>query len=86
MLTIYNIHPNYTFQKEDFPYIVRLATYFLNDEEKCKELEIDLDKGILLTGPIGYMVPFNATHYGHRTKILLHDMQRCIIRIHQRRI
>ncbi len=48
-----HIHPNYTFQKEDFPYIVRLAAYFLNDEEKCKELAIDLDKGILLTGPIG---------------------------------
>ena len=45
--------PNYTFQKEDFPFILRLAAYFLNDEEKCKELDIDLDKGILLTGPIG---------------------------------
>ena len=48
-----NFHPNYTFQKEDFPFILRLAAYFLNDEEKCKELDIDLDKGILLTGPIG---------------------------------
>lgn len=45
--------PNYTFQKEDFPFILRLAAYFLNDEEKCKELDIDLNKGILLTGPIG---------------------------------
>ena len=48
-----NIHPEYSFQKEDFPFIVRLAAYFLNDEEKCKELNIDLNKGILLTGPIG---------------------------------
>ena len=45
--------PNYSFQKEDFPFILRLAAYFLNDEEKCKELDIDLNKGILLTGPIG---------------------------------
>ena len=45
--------PNYTFQKEDFPFILRLSAYFLNDEEKCKELDIDLNKGILLTGPIG---------------------------------
>ncbi|WP_291074775.1 ATPase [Empedobacter sp. UBA5987] len=48
-----HIHPNYTFHKDDLPFIIRLAAYFLNDEEKCKELDIDLNKGILLTGPIG---------------------------------
>ena len=46
-------NPRFTFQKEDFPFVVRLAAYFLNNEEKCKELEMDLSKGILLTGPIG---------------------------------
>lgn len=48
-----HIHPNYTLHKDDFPFILRLAAYFLHDQEKCKELEMDLNKGILLTGPIG---------------------------------
>ena len=45
--------PNYTLQKEDLSYIVRLAAYFFKDEAKCKELDLDLNKGILLTGPMG---------------------------------
>ena len=31
--------PNYSFQKEDFPFILRLAAYFLNDEEKCRRIK-----------------------------------------------
>lgn len=46
-------NPKFTLQKEDFPFIIRIAAYFLNDEAKCNELEMDLNKGILLTGPIG---------------------------------
>jgi len=44
---------NFIFHKNDYPFIIRLAAYFLNDEEKCAELNMDLKKGILLTGPIG---------------------------------
>jgi energy-coupling factor transporter ATP-binding protein EcfA2 len=35
-------------------YIInKLIAYFLKDEQTCNELNIDLNKGILLTGPIG---------------------------------
>ena len=35
-------------------YIInKLIAYFLKDEKTCNELNIDLNKGILLTGPIG---------------------------------
>ena len=44
---------SYALHKEDFPYIIRLLAYFMNDEVKCQELGIDLKKGILLTGPMG---------------------------------
>jgi energy-coupling factor transporter ATP-binding protein EcfA2 len=37
----------------DHEVIYRLLVYFIGDRPKAKEMEIDLDKGILLTGPIG---------------------------------
>ena len=46
-------HRNYKIRKEDHPFIVRLAAYFLADEEACQQLDIDLNKGILISGPIG---------------------------------
>jgi len=33
--------------------LLQLAAYFLRDEELCRKQQIDLDKGIMLTGPIG---------------------------------
>ena len=40
-------------RKEDVPLILKLLYYFTNNEEKAKEHKIDLNKGIMLSGPIG---------------------------------
>lgn len=39
--------------KEDYDIIYKLLVYFLKDKEEAKRLGIELQKGILLTGPIG---------------------------------
>lgn len=39
--------------EEDHNIIFKLCNYFVKDKEKCEENGIDLDKGILLTGPVG---------------------------------
>ncbi|RTY96940.1 ATPase [Flavobacterium sp. RSP49] len=37
----------------DYPIIYKLIAYFLKDEATCYQLGIDLNKGILLSGPVG---------------------------------
>ncbi|WP_026713539.1 AAA family ATPase [Flavobacterium daejeonense] len=37
----------------DYPIVYKLIAYFLKDEPTCFQLHINLNKGILLTGPIG---------------------------------
>ncbi len=37
----------------DYPIVYKLIAYFLKDEQTCYQFNIDLEKGILLTGPIG---------------------------------
>jgi DNA replication protein DnaC len=39
--------------ENDLPVIHRLISYFLKDEQAAFQYNIDLDKGILLTGPVG---------------------------------
>lgn len=39
--------------EEDKPIIKKLAAYFLKDEFVCNEENIQLNKGILLSGPVG---------------------------------
>jgi DNA replication protein DnaC len=41
------------FRKTDIPLILQLVYYFMNDVEKAKEHNIDLQKGIMISGPIG---------------------------------
>ncbi len=38
---------------EDYEIIFKLIVYFLNDKENAEKLDLDLQKGILLLGPIG---------------------------------
>ena len=38
---------------EDHEIILKLCNYFVKDKEKCAQNEIDPDKGLLLTGPVG---------------------------------
>ena len=37
----------------DHEIIYKLIAYFLKDEQICDQFNMDLQKGILLTGPIG---------------------------------
>ena len=39
--------------EEDYPIIYKLMAYFLKDEASCYQYGINLDKGILLSGPVG---------------------------------
>lgn len=38
---------------KDREILYRLCLYFIRDRERCEQLGIDVDKGILLTGPVG---------------------------------
>ena len=48
-----NYGENFKIIEDDIPIITTLLVYFLNDEIMAKAIEIDLKKGILLSGPIG---------------------------------
>ncbi|MDR6843369.1 ATPase [Flavobacterium granuli] len=37
----------------DYPIIFKLIAYFLKDEQMCLQYGINLDRGILLSGPVG---------------------------------
>ena len=39
--------------EEDREILYRLSNYFIKDEEKCQSLDVDIKKGLLLTGPVG---------------------------------
>ena len=39
--------------ESDYPILYKLIAYFLKDQQTCNQLNINLEKGILLTGPIG---------------------------------
>ncbi|MFM9988342.1 AAA family ATPase [Flavobacterium sp.] len=39
--------------ESDYPIIYKLIAYFLKDEATCFQYTIDLNKGILLSGPVG---------------------------------
>lgn len=44
---------NFQIQKQDIPVIQKLILYAIHETEQCEKHNIDLKKGILLTGPIG---------------------------------
>ncbi|MDT0642597.1 ATPase [Zunongwangia sp. F363] len=39
--------------KKDKEILLKLCSYFIKDKENCKKFGIDVDKGILLSGPVG---------------------------------
>ncbi len=39
--------------EEDRDILLKLCSYFIKDREACKKYGIDIDKGILLSGPVG---------------------------------
>jgi energy-coupling factor transporter ATP-binding protein EcfA2 len=44
---------HFKIQETDHPIVYKLIAYFLKDQQTCNQLNINLEKGILLTGPIG---------------------------------
>lgn len=50
-IEVYGNH--FKIQETDHPIIFKLMAYFLKDEPSCYQLGIDLNKGILLAGPVG---------------------------------
>eukprot|EP00388_Colpodella_angusta_P007467 GDKJ01021108.1.p1 GENE.GDKJ01021108.1~~GDKJ01021108.1.p1 ORF type:complete len:221 (+),score=-1.09 GDKJ01021108.1:56-718(+) len=39
--------------EDDYPVVYRLIAYFLKDEQSCFRYSLDLNKGIILSGPVG---------------------------------
>ncbi len=39
--------------KKDKEILLKLCSYFIKDKENCRKFGIDVDKGILLSGPVG---------------------------------
>ena len=39
--------------QEDREILLKLTSYFIKDKENCRKFEIDIKKGILLSGPVG---------------------------------
>lgn len=50
-IELYGNH--FKIQENDYPIIYKLIAYFRKDEPSCFQYGINLDKGILLSGPIG---------------------------------
>ena len=55
--------------KEDDPLLFRLCCYFIRDRRACENMGIDIDKGLLLSGPVGCgktslmkLLPYIAPH------------------------
>lgn len=47
------VHPDFKIQEEEKPLVKKLLCYFLKDKDTAPFLGINLNKGILLNGPIG---------------------------------
>lgn len=50
-IELYGTH--FKILETDYPIIYKLIAYFLKDEQTCFQYNINLNKGILLSGPIG---------------------------------
>ncbi|MBW4359350.1 AAA family ATPase [Flavobacterium taihuense] len=50
-IELYGNH--FKIHESDYPIIYKLIAYFLKDEATCFQYNIDLNKGILLSGPVG---------------------------------
>jgi DNA replication protein DnaC len=44
---------HFNIQKEDYTLIRKMICYAIRDEEACQKYQIDMNKGILLLGPVG---------------------------------
>ncbi|WP_457617575.1 ATPase [Lutibacter sp.] len=60
---------NFKIHKEDEPLLFKLCCYFIQDHYSCAQMEIDTNKGLLLSGPVGCgktslmkLLPYIAPH------------------------
>ncbi len=64
---------NFRILEQDRDVIYKLCNYYIKDPLNCKKLNIDLNKGILLSGPVGcgksslmkllrYLIPYGRTY------------------------
>ena len=44
---------NFKLYQEDIPIIYKLCIYIIQDEASCRKVDININKGLLLTGPVG---------------------------------
>ncbi|WP_422350902.1 ATPase [Flagellimonas sp.] len=44
---------NFKIYREDREILYKLCLYFIRDKARCKQMGIDVDKGLLLSGPVG---------------------------------
>ena len=44
---------NFKIYKKDKKILLKLCSYFIRDKATCDKYEIDIEKGILLSGPVG---------------------------------
>ncbi|MDX1760730.1 MAG: ATPase [Christiangramia sp.] len=44
---------NFRIYEEDQSLLYLLSNYFIKDEEKCKKMGLDIQKGLLISGPVG---------------------------------
>ncbi|UNY98337.1 ATPase [Zhouia spongiae] len=45
--------PGFKIYEDDKEIIYKLVNYFIREEANCKKLHLDMNKGLLLTGPVG---------------------------------
>ncbi|MFN3753700.1 ATPase [Flavobacterium sp.] len=50
-LELYGNH--FKILEDDYPIVYKLIAYFLKDDQACYQFNINLNKGILLSGPVG---------------------------------
>lgn len=62
--------------KEDIPVINKLMIYAAHVEDRAAEYELDLNKGILLTGPVGC----GKTSWMHLIRLLAHPEQQFMVK------
>jgi len=67
---------HFTIDMQDLPAIKQLIMYAICEEEMCANHGIDLNKGLLLTGPIGC----GKTSWMHLIQLLMHPEQKFMVK------
>src|SRR5665213_407939 len=77
----------FKFYEEDTDIILKLITWFLKDDKNAKTLSMDLEKGILLVGPVGcgktslmnlmrFILPLDQRHRLHSCRDISFEFSR----------